>query len=122
MKKSYLWSMLTIMMVTLMCICFASCSKDDSNPIVGTWSCSNHYYGGSFGGTDTYVFKSNGTYTWSCTGDWWDDKSGKYTYNEENGLLIIERSTTEMYYVLSLTDSSFTIMDEDGSKYTYYKK
>lgn len=120
--KRKLFYLAAITMIAVLGISVASCDKDSDNPIVGTWSCSNHYYGGSYGGTDTYVFKSNGTYTWSCTGDWWDDESGKYTYSEKDGLLIIERSTTEIYYVLSLTESSFTIMDEDGDKYTYYKK
>lgn len=122
MKKNLLYGMviLSVMMVGLS---FTSCSKDDGNPLVGTWSCNNHYYGGSSGrGTDTYIFKSNGTYEWSCTGDWWDNVSGNYSYDVENGILSINRNATEVYYIISITESSFTMMDEVGDYYTYYRK
>ena len=120
--KKKLFNYLAIWVVIFMGVIFVSCDKDDDNsPLVGSWSCSNHYYGGSYGGTDTYVFKSDGTYMWSCTGDWWSDQNGRYSYNEDEGILTINRSATEIYYVISLTQSSFTMMDEEGDYYTYYK-
>lgn len=120
MEKKNLFPICAIMMIALVSIGFVSCSDDDDdgNPIVGSWSCTNHYYGG----TDTYVFKSDNTFTWSCTGEWWDANSGRYSYNPENGLLIITRKEgTYVYIVISLSKSSFTIMDEDESVYTYYR-
>lgn len=41
-KKSVIWSVMTIMMVTILCAVFAACSKSDSeqqgtNALIGTW-------------------------------------------------------------------------------------
>lgn len=104
-------------------VALSSCNKDDdddsSNPIVGTWSCESHYYGG----TDTYTFKSNGTYTWSYRGsaDWFPDDSGNYAYDSSRSTLTIhnKKGTTWVYFIVSLTSSSFTMMDEDGDTYFY---
>lgn len=123
MKTINKWNVWAIILVAIMSIGLVSCSKDDkNNALVGSWSCSNHYYGGSYGGIDTYVFKSNGTYEWSCTGDWWDDISGRYSYNSDEGILTIDRNGyTNVYIIASITDSSFLMIDEEGDYYTYYK-
>jgi len=126
--KVYL-NWICIVMFTIVSAFFASCSSSDSdeesvgNPIVGSWSCDDHYYGGSYGGTDTYVFKSDGSYEWSCTGDWWDDDSGRYSYNHDNGELIISnrRGTVWVYHITSLSGSSFILIDEEGDSYRYYR-
>lgn len=131
MKKFYL---LTASIFTVLaCLILASCNKGDSssNPFVGTWSCSNHFYGGTAagGGVDTFVFKSNNTYQWSCTGNWsWKPESGNYKYNEKLGTLTISKNGggTTVYLVLSISDTFFVIADIesgiDTSSYTYYKQ
>ena len=109
-------------MLLAVCVVCMSCDKDESGGLVGTWSCDNHYYGGDYGGRDTYVFKSNGTYEWSCTGNWWDDETGRYTYDPEEGILAIVRNGyTNLYVITSMTNSSFVMIDEDGGSYVYYK-
>ncbi len=98
-----------------------SCEKNEpQNGIVGTWSCSNHYYGGA----DTYTFNSNGTYTWSCTSTYFSDDSGHYAFDKSRSTLTIQnrKGTTWIYVIVSLTSSSFTMMDEDGDTYFYSKK
>lgn len=118
-----------IMMMFLM-VCFvvqlSSCkNKDDNasnNPIVGSWTCTDHYYGGS----DTFTFKSNGTYTWTYKAikDWsFDDHSGNYAFDQSRSTLTIHsnKGTTWVYIIISLTSKSFTLMDEDGDTYYYQK-
>lgn len=116
---------LMIVTVAIMSIGITSCTKDDggNDRLVGSWSCNNHYYGGSYGGVDTYTFKSNGTYEWSCTGDWWSDESGRYDYNEENGLLVItnQKGTSWVYFVSFISNNSFMLIDEEGVDYIYYR-
>lgn len=115
------------MIKLLLCVIIAgitifSCSKDEDSDtsIVGTWSCTDHYYGG----TDTYIFKKNGTYRWFYEGeaDWFSDQNGTYTYN--GAILTVTKSSgyTLMYMVIGISKSSLVIMDDDGSKYTYYRK
>lgn len=129
-KKKNLWSLLAIMMVAMLSLSLSSCGDDDDdeggggNPLVGTWSCSSHYIDRvSFeGGTDTFTFKSNGTYEWKCRG--WDNESGKYYYNNSLNTLTItnQKGTTLVYIIPTLTDSYFVMIDEDGDSYTYSKK
>lgn len=124
--KKYFCIIITLVVLLGSTIAISSCSKDDndvsSNSIVGTWSCNNHYYGGS----DTFTFKSNGTYTWSYRGtaDWFNNETGNYAYDPLRSTLTIQnkKGTTWVYVVISLTSSSFTIMDEDGDTYFYQKK
>jgi len=122
MKKN-LFYLVTVFMVAIVSAGFVSCGDDneEGGPLVGSWTCDNHFYGGS----DTYIFKADGTYEWSCRG-WNDDtmKSGKYYYNKDLSTLTItnKKGTTWVYIMVSLTDSFFVIMDEDGSTYTYSKR
>lgn len=125
MKSNKFWSI--ILMVVMMlgdAIVFSSCDKDGNDAssisIVGTWSCTRHYYGG----TDTFTFKSNGTYTWSYKGsrDYPNDY-GNYAFDPSRSTLVIHnrKGTIWSYVIISLTSSSFTIMDEDGDTYCYQK-
>lgn len=117
---------LPILLVMLMGLMLVSCENANvsSNSLVGTWSCSNHYYDG----IDTYTFKSNGTYTWNLikTCDCCDDKheSGDYSYNKEIGTLTLSKRTgrTEIYLITSVTKNYFVIMDDNADCYTYYKE
>lgn len=101
----------------------SSCGDDDGpngSSIVGSWTCSKHYYGGS----DTYTFKKNGTFSWTYSGtaNWFDDESGTYTFNGSMLTLTNKRGFSWIYMVVGLSDSSVIFIDEDGDKYTYYKK
>ena len=107
----------------------SSCSGDDddeesNNPLVGIWYCNNHYIDRiSFdSGIDTYTFKSDGTYEWECSG--WDNESGRYTYNKESGILTRtnQKGTTWVEMIVSLTDTYFVLIDEDGYRYTYTRR
>lgn len=106
-----------------MSMTWLSCEKDDDDSIdsgiVGTWTCSNHYYGGS----DTYIFKKNGSYEWSYRGsaNLFDPEKGSYTYNGTILTITNNNGTTWVYVVLGISNSTMTIMDEDGDKFTYYK-
>lgn len=125
MQTKKFWTLMNVLALVLCTfITFSSCSKDDENAtasIVGTWTCNSHYYGGS----DTYTFKSNGTYSWSYSGsaDWFPDDSGNYSFDNNRSTLTIhnKKGTTWVYIVMSLTSSSLTIMDEDGHTYYYTK-
>ena len=128
-KKKCFWSLLTLMLVAMVSLSLSSCGDDDDddgggNPLVGTWSCSSHYIDrvSYDGGTDTYTFKSNGTYEWKCRG--WDNESGKYYYNNSLSTLTItnQKGTTWVYVIPTLTDSYFVMIDEDGYSYTYSKR
>ncbi len=116
-KKSWLT---TLMVLLLSGFALTSCDDDDSagGPLVGTWSCDGHYYGG----TDYYTFKSDGTYSWECPGTWFDPQSGHYTYN--NGLLVIVNSegTNWTYFIQFVNKNTFVLTDEDGYTYTYTKE
>ncbi len=122
---------IAVLVSSIVCCLLVSCSKSNSNPFVGTWSCTNHFYGGGApgGGVDTFVFKSDNTYQWSCTGDWgWKPETGHYKYNSKLETLTLSTTggSTTVYLVLSIADNFFVIADiESGmetSSYTYYKK
>lgn len=115
-------ALLVLLLSIFVSITLYSCDDDDApnNPgIIGTWTCSNHYYGGS----DSYTFKKNGNYEWSYSGtaDWFDSQKGTYTFNGSILTITNSKGTTWAYVVLGITNSSMIIMDEDGYKYTYYK-
>jgi len=113
-------------LVMLLSLLLVSCENANvsSNSLVGTWSCSNHYYDG----VDTYTFKSNGTYTWTLikTCDCCEDKEehGDYSYNKQSGTLTLSKRTgsTKIYLITSITKDYFVIMDNDLDCYTYYKE
>lgn len=125
MKKLSVFSLI-LMCVTSFAITACSSDKNESsnnNPIVGTWSCSHHYYS-STGSPDTYTFNADGTYRWSCPGHSNPNRSGHYTYNQGTGLLS-EAPTginyTYTYYV-SISGNQMVMIDQSGSSYTYYKR
>lgn len=110
------------MIVLLSLIVLPSCKKDDGgngvsdSRIVGTWTCSNHWYGGD----DTYVFKSNGKYQWS--GPYSQNESGDYSFNGTILTTSKTSGTTRVYTIVALTNTYFVMMDMDGDSYTYYKQ
>jgi hypothetical protein len=127
MKKTILYRLMMTITVTLFSVSLASCGDDNDEksggPLVGVWSCNEHYVDRTTGkvATDTYTFRSDGTYTWNCTS--WTAKYGSYNYDPNSGALIIvnQEGTTWAYFVTSLTESSFVLIDEEGYRYRYYK-
>lgn len=124
--KKYLVQLLQMLTVLMLCVViapsFVSCGDDDEpgdSSIVGSWTCDDHYYCGS----DTFTFKKNGSYTWTYRGtaDWFDDQKGTYTYAENILVITNTKGTTWVYIVVSQTNASMVLMDEDGDRYTYYK-
>ena len=127
MEKNIFGRVMIAIVVTLFSVSFVSCGDDNNEksggPLVGTWSCSDHYVDRTTGkdATDTYTFRSDGTYTWTCTS--WTTNNGSYNYDPNSGALIIvnQNGTTWAYFITSLTESSFVLIDEDGYRYRYYK-
>lgn len=124
--KNSKWSFLLLaLFFVVSAITLSSCKDDDddnetASEIVGTWTCADHYYGGS----DTFVFKSNGSYTWSYNGtaDWFSDKKGKYAFNGVSLILSDNDGTTTVYIVSALIGNNLFLVDEDGEKYLYQRK
>ena len=119
--KYLMWMLIALSMS----ISFASCGDDDEDEpqgsgIVGSWVCNNRYYGGS----DTYTFHDNGTYNWSYSGsaDWFERESGTYTFNGVTLTTSSNKGITNAYVIVGMNETSFVMMDEDGDKYTYYRK
>ncbi len=107
--------------MALLCIaCSGDSDSNSSNPFVGTWKC-NGNYGIS---VDTYTFNADGTFIGKQSDGSSESISGQWSYNEQTGLLSILKSSgwTRVFIVVSLTDSYFVIMDNDGDSYTYYKQ
>lgn len=114
-----------VMVISFACVTLMSCGSDEndelyenSKMIVGTWSCGDHYYGG----TDYYTFNSNGKYSWKCPGSWFEPNNGNYTY--KNGLLILVNSkgTSWTYLVQFSNKDTFILTDEDGYSYSYSRE
>lgn len=102
---------------------FTGCGDDepdnDNKSIVGSWTCENHYYGGS----DTFTFKKNGTMSWTYKGSWsFTDYTGSYTFNGSILTVTNTKGTTWIYIVAGLSDTTLVMIDEDGDSYTYHKK
>lgn len=113
----------SILIIGLMSVVLYSCGDDSSdggdNALVGSWTCSDHYYAG----TDTFTFKKNGTYSWTYNGSWeFKDESGHYTFDGSLLTLAKKSGTPVIYIVLSLSKSYMVLMDEDGDRYTYYRE
>ncbi len=103
MNKKIFMSLLSIMMVAMLSVCFVSCGDDDddNNPLVGTWyySENGNYYEISFysdlrficittksGKRETYTgpYRVNGN---QLTIFWEDDDVATYTFSISNNTL-----------------------------------
>jgi len=80
-KKSVIWSVMTIMMVTILCAVFAACSKSDSeqqgnNALIGTWV-------GKDGNVNLTVYietANSGRWSEYIGGEYGNTASGRLTY------------------------------------------
>ena len=110
--KKYLFNLMALMMVAVLCVGMSSCSKDDddNNPLVGTkWVCDNHYaayiYSGLSGESFVHVFEF--TSNTSKVGYFQSVKTGKK-----------EREETGPYEYVN--DKEVIFIDNDGKKITWY--
>lgn len=87
MKRKFFWSMLTIFMVTLLCVGFTSCGDDDdddTNIAVGTWVTQEGRRSYTFtfrsNGSGTAIFKYEDSYSGTET----DSEKFSYTITGKN--------------------------------------
>ena len=110
MKKKYFWSLLTMIMVAMLSVCFASCSSDDDNDgsfkssdLVGTWKSIKTE-------THIYTFNADGTVDGWSTYSHWSYSDGKlYMTRSNNGRIetwLVEYKDNLLY--LTLPDGEAT--------------
>lgn len=92
MKRKFFWSMLTIFMVTLLCVGFTSCGDDDddTNIAVGTWVKEEGRR------SYTFTFRSNGSGT--VVYKYEDSYSGTETDSEKFSYTITGKNEGTMYH------------------------
>lgn len=119
-KKKFYWSMLAIIMVTMLSVGLTACgSDDDDNPVVGTWS-------GQQGRNNlTLTFKSDGIGTFisryndSYSG--METSSGNFTYvMEGNNKGIINIRLYDSYSGYGYGTIFFVIESNTMSLYEHY--
>ena len=148
MKKQF-FSWIGITLISMVCVCFASCDSDDDNNnkgnnsnslIVGTWQDTNSGTSQDkkgkykFNNTFTYNFKSDGKYTYTIfTVEYYVDLknteeselsiTGTYSYNEltKTLSLVANDGTSDSYTVLNLSYDILTLLSRGGGTYTYKK-
>jgi ABC-type glycerol-3-phosphate transport system substrate-binding protein len=118
-KKTLLWSMLTVMMVTMLSVGFVACGSDDddddngttsSSSVVGTWK------GQEGNDSMTATFNADGTSTWievdgHSDGRPADIKQGTFTYmmqGADRGI-IVSKSPSSYYYSGESTETNYFI-------------
>ena len=125
-KKSLFWSMLAIMMVTMLSVGFAACGDDDDDDdggaasVVGTWS------GRDGGDQITLTFRKDGTGTYIevYEDSYYDERSrdaGTFTYTMEGsskGIIVVQhydsyygQETDILYFVI---EGKTMTLYEDG--------
>lgn len=139
-----LFTMMTIVLMSLVCTTFISCGDDDDDktvksPIVGTWVISES--GDDWSSTETIVFNSNGTGTLSISGYATANKkresysySQSFTYNILSERLLqvhfeageLYTKTSDRIWEYSVSGNQLTINDgyDVGKDYseTYTKR
>ena len=105
--KKFLFGMAALMMVAILSVGIASCSKDDNNgggvvnpanPLVGTWR--QLKSDGVTFSSDVYTFYANGIAT---KGDWRDETNkieieDTYKYYVENGKIFLDEKEDDGTY------------------------
>ena len=119
MKKNLFWSMLAILMVTMLSVGLAACGDDDDNPVVGTWSGqqSRHNLTLTFksDGTGTFISRYNDSYSGMET------SSGNFTYvMEVNNKGIINIRLYDSYSGYGYETIFFVIEGKTMSLYDDY--
>lgn len=113
-----------LLFIVVLPVILTACKDDKDEPtslIVGTWTCSKHYYLGK----DTFIFEKDGSFRWTYDGDWYfQDMYGIYNFDGNILTIINNEGTTWIYFVVSLTESSLVLLspgfdDPEGESYTY---
>ena len=132
MKKNFLWSMLSFVMVAMLSVGFVSCGDDDddtkteevtSASILGSWSYTEirsdtHYI------SETYTFNEDGTYIvlWeegTSSETYSGEESGTYVFDVANmtvtfTTLVGEKLGTHSPETVVLENNQLTLIERDG--------
>lgn len=126
MKKNLIWSMLAIMMVTMLSVSFTSCGDSDNEvddekitaaSIVGSWA-----YTTKHGSYEIRTFNADGTYTIvhkDSKGEQDYFESGTYVFNVKEMTLTINTLVGEKLgyhspYTVILKGNQLTLIEKDG--------
>lgn len=125
MKKNFLWSLLAVIMATMLSFSITSCGSDDdddekteevtSASIVGSWSWSKN--NGSF--SETRTFKADGTFIteWKES-EYSGTNSGTYVFNVTDMKLTTNtlegEGLGEYTYSVVLKGNQLTLIEKDG--------
>lgn len=108
MKKLLIYAWLPCLLAMFMSATFASCSDDDDDEttttatgggsIVGTWKFQGYEGEWDVYGNETTTFKADGTFISTASEDGASETAtGKYTYDAEKGILVMEGTSTLIY-------------------------
>lgn len=123
MKKN-LFNWIAMMMMVIVCVGFASCSKGGDSEgegvsIVGEWVDNN----------TTLVFKKDGSYYRSSGANDPTPQSGTYSYNPAQSTLVVNVKATDWnnayqrtYVVQTLTATTLVLMYTDGDVMGYFTR
>ncbi len=115
--SKYIFNWLTILMVAIVSIGFASCGGDDD---IGTWMETQD------SGTKLYlVLLANGHGSWEVEQSKGHiENDGEFTYTYKDNVITIsyvDDNTVEKLYVIGLTADRLTIKYDDGGKHVFYR-
>ncbi len=128
--SKYIFNWLTILMVAIVSIGFASCGGDDDDEkksnegeltaISGTWMETQD------SGTKLYlVLLANGHGSWEVEQSKGHiENDGEFTYTYKDNVITIsyvDDNTVEKLYVIGLTADRLTIKYDDGGKHVFYR-
>ncbi len=128
--SKYIFNWLTILMVAIVSIGFASCGGDDDDEkksnegeltaIIGTWMETQD------SGTKLYlVLLANGHGSWEVEQSKGHiENDGEFTYTYKDNVITIsyvDDNTVEKLYVIGLTADRLTIKYDDGGKHVFYR-
>ena len=133
MKKNLLWSLLPIMTVAMLSVCFVSCGGDDEDDekteevttasILGSWSYTKVRSSGSYISA-TYTFNEDGTYIvlWeegTSSETYSGEESGTYVFDVTNMTLTLttlvgEKLGTHSPLTVEIKNNQLTLIERDG--------
>ena len=96
---------LSLILALVLCLSLCACGGKKS-PIVGTW----HTY--AVGATSTYTFTKDGKYTLEIEGSVEAESDGEYTFNQEDGTIILcDEDGNETTQEIELRDCCMILND-----------
>ena len=125
-KKSYLWNLLSVMMIVMLSLSYVSCGDDDEEDsgIAGTWV--NDYKTMQLGRDGSYY----SYYGSSPTGSASQYRKGSYSYNQSMKLMTVNivavpnhnNAYQNTYIVQTLTSTTLVLLYTDGDVEGYYTR